>query len=147
MAGPVLLYGRDHAAPVHVAHEEGAFAMALAIGFLAAAWRPDRARGMRTVVGAAAALLVVTAALDLVGGRTGLGDEAPHLLAVVGWLLLVSVATATPSTTNVASWSLRPVVRAAAGRRVPVDAGAARRGRPDAGTAGRPSERRIARLG
>jgi predicted anti-sigma-YlaC factor YlaD len=130
---PVLLYGRDHAAPVHVAHEEGAFAMALAIGLLVAAWRPDRARGMRTVVGAAAALLVVTAVLDLLGGRTGLGDEAPHLLAVVGWLLLVYVAAATPSTTNDASWLLRPVGRAVDGRRVPLDTGVAGRTLPGAG--------------
>jgi predicted anti-sigma-YlaC factor YlaD len=118
VTAPSLLYGRDHSAPVHVAHEVGAFAMALAVGFLVAAWRPDRARGMRTLVGAAAALLVVTAVLDLVGGRTDMGDEVPHLLAVVGWLLLAYVASATPSTTLDPSWSLVPVVRAVTGRRV-----------------------------
>jgi predicted anti-sigma-YlaC factor YlaD len=119
ITAPLLVYGRDHAAPVHVAHEEGAFAMALAIGFLVAAWRPDRAKGMRTVVGATAALLVVTAVADLVSGRTGIADEAPHALAVVGWLLLAYVAAATPSTTFDPSWSLRPALRAVTGRRGP----------------------------
>lgn len=127
ITAPLLFYGRDHTAPVHIAHEEGAFAMALAIGFLVAAWRPDRAKGMRTVVGATAALLVVTAVADLVSGRTGIADEAPHALAVVGWLLLAYVAAATPSTTFDPSWSLRPALRAVTGRRPAVgDDGAGR---------------------
>jgi predicted anti-sigma-YlaC factor YlaD len=134
ITAPQLIYGRDHAAPVHIAHEEGAFAMALAVGFLVAAWRPDRAKGMRTVVGATAALLVVTAVADLVSGRTGIGDEAPHALAVGGWLLLAYVAAATPSTTFDPSWSLRPALRAVTGRRAP-------NGADDAGHAG--SERAV----
>jgi predicted anti-sigma-YlaC factor YlaD len=117
ITAPGLLYGRDHAAPVHIAHEEGAFAMALAIGFLVAAWRPGRARGMRSVVGATAALLVVTAIVDLGAGRTGVADEAPHLLAVAGWLLLSYVAAATPSSTFDPTWSLKTVLRAVIGRR------------------------------
>jgi predicted anti-sigma-YlaC factor YlaD len=118
---PLLLAGHDHAAPAHVAHEMGAFAMALAVGFVVAAWKPDRAHGMRTLVGAVAVLLVVTAVLDLLHARTDFGDEAPHLLAVVGWLLLVYVAAATPSTTVDPSWSLVPVVRAFTGHRPTVD--------------------------
>lgn len=118
---PLLFAGRDHSAPTHVAHEMGAFAMALAIGFVVAAWRPDRAHGMRTLVGAASALLIVTSVLDLLHGRTDLGDEAPHLLAVAGWLLLVHLAAATPSTTVDPRWSRAPVVRAFTGRRAPVD--------------------------
>ena len=69
--------------------------VALAVGFLMAAWRPALASGMRTVVGAAAVLLVVTAAIDLIAGRTGAGDEAPDVLAVAGWLLLCRVAADT----------------------------------------------------
>src|SRR5262249_54494357 len=61
------------------------------------AWKPDRARGMHALVGAAAVLLVITAAIDLAHGRTDFGDEAPHLLAVAGWLLLGRLAAATPS--------------------------------------------------
>ena len=98
VAWPMLLAASYREAPVHVAHEMGSFELALAIGFLVAAWRPSRAIGMRSLVAAAAGLLVVTAAIDLLSGRTTLGDEAPHLLAVVGWLLLRELATLTPPT-------------------------------------------------
>ncbi len=141
---PVLLYGRDHTAPVHVAHETGAFAMALAVGFVVAAWRPDRARGMQALVGAAVALLVVTAALDLLHGRTDMGDEAPHLLAIAGWLLLVRVAVATPAPTVDLSRSRVPTVRAARGRRPTVGAIASLRSpaKADMGSAESPRHRR-----
>lgn len=95
---PALLLGADHDAPVHVAHEMGSFDMALAAGFLVAAWRPTRAQGMRALVGVAALLLVVTAVIDLIAGRTSLTDEAPHLLVVAGWLLLCRLAATSPST-------------------------------------------------
>ena len=114
---PNLLSGHDHTAPEHIAHEIGAFAMALAVGFVVAAWKPDRARGMHALVGAVAALLVVTSTVDLLHGRTDLGDEAPHLLAVAGWLLLVYLARATPSTSLDPSRALTPVVRSSTGRR------------------------------
>ena len=93
---PPLLFGTDHEAPMHVAHELGAFDMALAVGFLVAVLRPSRAQGMRTLVGCAALLLVVTAAIDLLTGRTTPSDELPHLLAVAGWLLLRRVAALAP---------------------------------------------------
>jgi hypothetical protein len=95
---PVLLFGHDRGAPVHVAHEMSAFDVAVAIGFLVAARRPGRATGMRSLVGVAAGLLVVTAALDLAAGRTDVSDEAPHLLVLAGWLLLWRVATIAPPT-------------------------------------------------
>jgi predicted anti-sigma-YlaC factor YlaD len=95
---PWLLFGHDHSAPEHVAHEMGSFGAALAAGFLVAAWRPRRALGMRTLVGVAAALLVVTAVADLAAGRTSLGDEAPHLVAVAGWLIICYLASVTPPT-------------------------------------------------
>lgn len=93
---PALIFGTDRDAPMHVAHEMGSFDMALAVGFLAAAWVPTRAQGMRTLVGAAALLLVVTASIDLIAGRTSLSDEAPHLLTVAGWMLLWRLAVLTP---------------------------------------------------
>jgi len=93
---PALVLGRDRAAPVHVTHEVGSFDAAVAVGFLVAAWRPGRAIGMRTLIGAAAALLVVTALVDLALGRTGLLDEAPHLLVVAGWLLVRRLAALAP---------------------------------------------------
>lgn len=89
---PDLVFGSDRGAPVHVAHEIGSFDMALAVGLLVAAWQPARAHGMRIVVGGAALLLVGTALVDLLTGHTNLVDEAPHLLAVAGWLLLRRLA-------------------------------------------------------
>jgi predicted anti-sigma-YlaC factor YlaD len=106
VTAPLLLFGRDHAAPEHIAHEVGAFAMALGIGFLLAAWKPDRARGMQAVVGAAAVLLAVTALVDLLHGHTDVADEAPHLLAIAGWLILARVAVATPSPSGDPRWSV-----------------------------------------
>ena len=49
---PALILGSDREAPLHVAHEMGAFDMAFAIGFLVVAWQPERARGMHVLVGA-----------------------------------------------------------------------------------------------
>lgn len=105
---PCLLFGHDHSAPEHIAHEMGSFDAALAVGFLVAAWRPGRALGMRALVGVASALLVVTAVIDLVAGRTSVGDEAPHLLAVAGWLMICYLASVTPPTAA----SARPVLAA-----------------------------------
>jgi len=93
---PALIFGSDHDAPLHVAHEMGSFGMALAFGFLVVAWQPARARGMHLLVGAAALLLIVTACIDLVAGRTTLTDEAPHLLVLAGWFLMYRVAAQTP---------------------------------------------------
>ena len=57
--------------------------LAIAVGFLVAAWRPRHARGMRALVGAAAVLLLITAVIDLIAGRTTLVDEAPHRVQVL----------------------------------------------------------------
>ena len=96
VAVPGLVFGDDRSAPVHVAHELGSFDAALAVGFLVVAWRPGRALGLRALAGAAAVLLVLTAAIDLASGRTSVLDEAPHLLAVAGWLMICGLAATTP---------------------------------------------------
>jgi uncharacterized membrane protein len=75
----------------------GSFDLALAIGFLVAAWQPARARGMHILVGAAALLLVGTAMVDLLAGRTSPADELPHLLAVAGWALMYRVSMLAPT--------------------------------------------------
>lgn len=113
---PALIFGSDHNAPIHVAHEMGSFDLALAAGFLAAAWRPSRARGMSTIVGVAALALILTAVIDLAVGRTSPGDEAPHLLAVAGWLLLRRLSAFTPApieelSTPVPAWLRRRLQR------------------------------------
>ena len=94
---PALILGSDREAPIHVAHEMGSFDLALAIGFLVAAWQPARARGMHILVGAIALLLVGTATVDLLAGRTSPADELPHLLALAGWALMYRIAELAPS--------------------------------------------------
>jgi hypothetical protein len=108
---PCLLFGHDHSAPAHIAHEMGSFDAALAAGFLVAAWRPRRALGMRALVGVAAALLMVTALIDLAAGRTSVADEAPHLLAVAGWLMICYLASVTPPTAATARPALAARLR------------------------------------
>jgi predicted anti-sigma-YlaC factor YlaD len=92
LAVPGLLYGTDEGAPIHVAHEAGSWSLALAVGFLFAAWRPLRAVGMLPFVGALAAGLLFTAGLDLAHGKALALDESSHLLELIGtgllWLLV-----------------------------------------------------------
>lgn len=97
LTAPMLLAGSYRDAPIHVAHEMGSLDLALAVGFLVAAWRPIRAHGMRALVGAAALMLVLTATIDLIAHRTTPMDEAPHLLTIAGWLLLVYLGRVTPA--------------------------------------------------
>jgi predicted anti-sigma-YlaC factor YlaD len=91
LAIPGLL-GTDEGAPIHVAHEAGSWSLALAVGFLFAAWRPLRAVGLLPLATALSAMLVLTAGLDLVHGRAVPIDESAHLLEVVGtgllWMLI-----------------------------------------------------------
>jgi predicted anti-sigma-YlaC factor YlaD len=85
---PVLLLGHDREAPMHVAHEMGSFELALAIGFALAAIRPRLASGMTWLVAAAATSLGVTAISDLASGLTTASDETPHLVVILGAVLL-----------------------------------------------------------
>jgi predicted anti-sigma-YlaC factor YlaD len=90
LAVPALL-GRDPGASVHIAHEQGSWAMALAVGLLVVALRPARAAAMLPLVAALAAGLALTMTLDIWAGRTQAATEAPHGLAFLGlgllWLL------------------------------------------------------------
>jgi predicted anti-sigma-YlaC factor YlaD len=97
LAVQTSILGSDHDAPLHVAHETASFELAIAAGFLMAALRPSRARGIGVVVGAAALLLVATALLDIAAGRTSAAGELPHLLVVAGWLLLRRLGAITAS--------------------------------------------------
>jgi len=91
MAVPALL-GDDAGAPVHVAHEQGAWALALAVGLLVAARQPSRASALLPVVIALVAGLALTMTLDVAAGRTRAAAEAPHGLALfgLGFLLLLA---------------------------------------------------------
>ncbi len=84
---PTLLTGQEDAG-VHVARELGVMDIALAIGVLAAAWRPWRAAGMLPVVAALAVGLSATTIIDVLGGQVPALAEVPHLLALVEAALL-----------------------------------------------------------
>lgn len=84
LAAPLVLFGRDAGAPVHLAREIGSFDFALAIGFFFVGWRPARAYGMLPLVAAVVLCLSVTTAVDLVRGTATLLNESAHLLDVMG---------------------------------------------------------------
>ncbi len=88
IAVPMLL-GHDREAGVHAAHELGSFNLALAIAFAVGAVRPKLSAGLAWPCGIAAAGLVTTAIIDLIGGQAIGADEAQHLVALAGAALLV----------------------------------------------------------
>ena len=99
LALPDLLSGIK-GTPVHVARELGSFDLALAVGFLFAAWRPMRAYGMVPLVAALVVGLAVTTGVDVVEGRVVATTEVGHLLELMGLALI---------------WALARVVTASAG--------------------------------
>jgi predicted anti-sigma-YlaC factor YlaD len=90
-AVPALVLGDDAELPVHAARHLGSFDLALAVGFLFAAWRPARVAGLLPVVVALVACLVGTSVLDVLDGHTGALPETQHVIDIVGlvaaWLL------------------------------------------------------------
>jgi len=89
IAAPMLFLGHDHDAGAHAAHELGSFNLALAIAFAVGAARPKLSAGLAWPCGIAAAGLVATAIIDLIGGQAIGADEAQHLVALAGAALLV----------------------------------------------------------
>jgi predicted anti-sigma-YlaC factor YlaD len=91
VAVPALLFGADAGLPVHTARHLGSFDIALAVGFLVAAWRPERIPGILPIVAALVVCLVGSSLLDVLSGTTGAGSEAHHATdfagLVVVWLL------------------------------------------------------------
>lgn len=106
LAVPGHLLGEEAGRAVHLAHEVSSWDVALAVGFLFAAWRPARAWGMLPLVAALVACLAVTTGIDVADGHVGVGREATHALEVVGLGLLWKLARR-PSTAR------RPVLRVA----------------------------------
>lgn len=92
LALPALVLGDASTAPVHTARHLGAMTVALAVGFLYCAWRPERAYGMVPVAAAMAAAFVLTAVLDVVRGDTPLLAESTHLLQMAGFALVWALA-------------------------------------------------------
>lgn len=85
---PLLILGHDHDAGAHAARELGSFDLALAIAFVVGAVRPKLSAGLAWPCCAAAVGLAGTAVADLIAGATFGADEAQHLVAVAGALLL-----------------------------------------------------------
>lgn len=85
------LLGSDSGLPVHDARHLGSFGLALAVGFLFAAWRPERITGLLPVVAALVVCLVGTSMFDVVAGRTAAMSEVSHVTEIAGlvvcWLL------------------------------------------------------------
>jgi len=91
VAIPALLFSSDAGLPVHAARHIGSFDVALAVGFLYAAWKPSRIPGLLPVVAALVVCLVGSSLLDVANGSTRALGEAQHVLDFVGlavvWLL------------------------------------------------------------
>jgi predicted anti-sigma-YlaC factor YlaD len=85
---PALLSESHAGSTVHLSREIGATDIALAIGVLAAAWRPWRAAGMLPVVAALALGLSATTLVDVTRGHVPATHELPHLLALADAALL-----------------------------------------------------------
>lgn len=94
LAVPALVAGQEAGAGVHVAREMGSFDVALAVGFLVAAWRPARAWGMVPLVAVLAGCLAVTSGVDIAEGRATMAGEALHLTHLVGLVMLWALAHA-----------------------------------------------------
>jgi predicted anti-sigma-YlaC factor YlaD len=79
-------------APMHMAHETGAWSLAVAAAFLAVAAAPRLAAGALPFLGTFAALLTVLTATDLVEGRVPVERAVGHLLLLAGVVLVAVLA-------------------------------------------------------
>jgi predicted anti-sigma-YlaC factor YlaD len=97
---PALLFGSDAGLPVHTARHLGSFGVALAVGFLVAAWRPQRIAGLLPLATALVVCLVGSSILDVTTGHASPSGELSHAAEVLGLLglwLLARSATSTPT--------------------------------------------------
>jgi predicted anti-sigma-YlaC factor YlaD len=89
---PLLIMGHDLDAGAHAAHELGSFDLSLAIAFAVGAVKPRLSAGLAWPCCIAALGLAVTAVLGILAGQTIGADEAQHLIAIAGALLLLRQA-------------------------------------------------------
>jgi predicted anti-sigma-YlaC factor YlaD len=113
LAWPALTTGTAAmSAPVHVAHETGAWNAAVAVAFAAVALAPRWAPGSLPFLGAFTALLLTTTVRDLAAGHVHADRAVAHLLLLAGVLVVAVMA-----------WRdrrpARPEARTLARRRVP----------------------------
>ncbi|GIG65275.1 hypothetical protein [Phytomonospora endophytica] len=105
LAVPALLSaaGLTDFAAVHTSREMASFDIAVAVGFLLAAIRPERAKAFVPVAVVLAACLLFSSSLDVAQGMTVMADETGHMVACVQagllWLLgRASVRSPRPAT-------------------------------------------------
>lgn len=88
---PALILGSDAGLPVHQARHLGSFGVALAVGLLVAAWRPERISGLLPLAAVLVLCLVGSAIVDTSTGAVAWTAEFPHVVEVLGllglWLL------------------------------------------------------------
>ncbi len=82
------LFASGTGSTVHLERHQAGFAVALGIGLLVVAVRPDRAYGVRPLATALMAVLVVAVIIDVVQGSTPLSAELRHLAEIGGLALL-----------------------------------------------------------
>jgi predicted anti-sigma-YlaC factor YlaD len=93
VAWPVLVSGAGAmSAPMHMAHETGAWNLAVAAAFLAVAAGPRLAAGALPFLGSFVALLAPVTLADLAAGRVQLDRAVAHLLLLAGTALVATVA-------------------------------------------------------
>ncbi len=100
MSVPALVLGDDAGLPTHVARHLGSFSLALGVGLLVVAFRPERAAGVLPIIGVVVLCLVGSSVVDIISGRAAPGAEISHAPELVGlvamWLLARSPAPVTP---------------------------------------------------
>jgi predicted anti-sigma-YlaC factor YlaD len=91
LAVPAMVFGSEAGFSVHAARDLGAFGVALAVGFLFAAWKPERVGALLPLASVLVLCLVAAAVLDVSTGHATADSELGHLVEVVGlaglWLL------------------------------------------------------------
>jgi len=93
LSWPALLSGSGTmSAPVHMAHESGAWNLAVAAGLVAVAAAPRLAAGALPFVGSLAVLLVPVTLGDLAAGHVPVDRAGNHLLLIAGTVLVAAVA-------------------------------------------------------
>jgi predicted anti-sigma-YlaC factor YlaD len=93
LAWPVLVSGAGAmSAPVHMAHETGAWNLAVGAAFLAVAAAPRLAAGALPFLGTLAVLLVPVTVADLGAGHVHVERAVAHLLLLTGVVLVTTVA-------------------------------------------------------
>jgi predicted anti-sigma-YlaC factor YlaD len=93
IAWPALSSGMAAmSAPAHMAHETGAWNLAVAAAFLAVAAAPGLAAGALPVLGTFTALLTTVTVRDLAAGQVPAERAVAHLLLLAGVLLVAGMA-------------------------------------------------------